>query len=118
MKLASACNALDVSVRLCFLVNVRKARGRSVAGGRSTGRIGVGGGVEAGFSRIAGRSGWTGVPKAGEEEGILLVTVGWKGIRGGWRCVSVVIVRPDHFSNYCYDEYMSIVGNTMKGSCV
>ena len=39
IKVASSCRAVEVSVRLCFLVNVRKASGRSVAGGRMIGRI-------------------------------------------------------------------------------
>ena len=40
-------------VRLCFLVKVRKASGRSVAGGRSMGRtVDLGGGFRAGGARI------------------------------------------------------------------
>ena len=40
--------------------------GRSVAGGRSMGNIeGLGG-----SGSLYGRIGWTGVPKAGEEEGM------------------------------------------------
>jgi hypothetical protein len=64
-----------VRVRLCFLVNVRNASGRSVAGGRSTGRtVDFGGGFSAGGARIAAvlreLMGWTGVPNAGDDEGI------------------------------------------------
>lgn len=66
MNVANNCSADDVSVRLCFFVNVRKARGRSVAGGISIGSI-DGLDVSGGFEI---RIGWTGVPKAGEEEGI------------------------------------------------
>ena len=41
------CNADEVRVRLCFFVNVRKASGRNVAGGRRIGNIVgvVGGGM-------------------------------------------------------------------------
>lgn len=66
MNVANNCSAEDVSVRLCFFVKVRKAIGRSVAGGRSMGNIeGLGG-----SGGLYGRIGWTGVPKAGEEEGM------------------------------------------------
>lgn len=65
MKEAKACSADDVSVRLCFFVKVLKARGRRVAGGRMMGRIGAFGALTA-----KGFSGWAGVPKAGEEEGM------------------------------------------------
>lgn len=62
-------------MRLCFLVNVRKANGRSVAGGSSIGRtVAFGGGLSAGGARIAatlrGLMGCAGVPKAGDDEGI------------------------------------------------
>lgn len=59
-------------MRLCFFVNVRKAKGRNVGGGRRIGRmVGMeglnagGGGARAGW---VGGIGWRGVPKAGEEE--------------------------------------------------
>ena len=39
MKVANACSADDVSVRLCFFVNVRKAKGLRVAGGKIMGNI-------------------------------------------------------------------------------
>jgi hypothetical protein len=42
MKVASTARAEDVNVRLCFLVNVRKASGLRVAGGSRIGRIVVG----------------------------------------------------------------------------
>jgi hypothetical protein len=64
-----------VSVKLCFLVKVRKARGLKVAGGSNTGRI-------LGFDRGAmwkGRIGCTGVAKAGEDEGIELRGAGVGG---------------------------------------
>jgi hypothetical protein len=57
-----------VSVKLCFLVNVRKARGRSVAGGSSTGRMLA---FVAAVVRLRGRIGWTGVPNAGDEDGMI-----------------------------------------------
>lgn len=66
MNVANNCSADDVKVRLCFFVNVRKARGRKVAGGRSMGSMEGLGGSLGGGARI----GWTGVPKAGEDEGI------------------------------------------------
>lgn len=65
MKAASSCKAEDVRVRECFLVKVRKANGRSVAGGRMIGRMAAFGALTA-----KGFGGWTGVPKAGDEEGI------------------------------------------------
>lgn len=49
INVASACRAEELSVRLCFLVKVRKASGRSVGGGRRIGRIvGVVAGLKAG----------------------------------------------------------------------
>lgn len=66
IKVASSCSAEEVSVRLCFLVKVRNARGRNVAGGRRMGRMAAFDGADT----LKGLSGWTGVPKAGEEEGI------------------------------------------------
>ena len=84
-------------VRPCFFVNVRKARGRRVAGGRRTGRTVAGrmaaGAVMASSERFCGTRactapvaavvwpvrrglrGWRGVPKPGEEEGIGLASV-------------------------------------------
>ena len=60
--------AVEVNVRPCFLVKVRKASGRRVAGGRMMGRTtdleGTGG--------LKGLSGCAGVANAGEEEGIPL----------------------------------------------
>lgn len=64
MKVAIACRAVEVSVRLCFLVNVRKASGRKVAGGKLIGSTEGVAASEVGFRPI----GWTGVPNA-EEEG-------------------------------------------------
>lgn len=52
-------------MRECFLVKVRNARGRRVAGGRSIGNIGACLLVVT----LKGRNGWTGVPKAGEDDG-------------------------------------------------
>jgi hypothetical protein len=65
MKAASSCRAEDVSVSECFFVNVRNASGRSVGGGRIIGNIAALAALTA-----KGLRGWTGVPKAGEEEGI------------------------------------------------
>lgn len=71
MKVASAFSAVDVNVRLCFFVKVRKATGLNIAGGRLIGRIvaglSCGGGIGA---VLLGFMGWTGVPNAGEDEGI------------------------------------------------
>src|SRR5688572_22875455 len=64
MKDASSCNAEDVNVRECFFVKARKARGLKVAGGRMMGSI-----AAFGTFMLNGLRGWTGVPKAGEDEG-------------------------------------------------
>jgi hypothetical protein len=65
MKVANSCSAGEVSVRLCFLVNVLKASGLRVAGGRRMGRIvAFVGATENGFSE------WVGVANAGDDEGI------------------------------------------------
>lgn len=65
MKVASSCNADEVKVRLCFLVNVLNASGLSVAGGSRIGSIvAFAGAIENGFRDAAG------VAKAGEEDGI------------------------------------------------
>lgn len=66
MNVAKICSADDVSVRLCFLVRVRNAKGRSVAGGS---RIGSMDGFEdsEGLETLIG---YPGVPNAGDEEGI------------------------------------------------
>lgn len=93
-KVASAWRADDVSVRLCFLVNVRNASGRSVAGGSSMGStVDLTGGFSAGGARIAvirrGLMGWAGVPKAGEDDGI-----GFAGTAEGFsgrRVVAIVV---------------------------
>ena len=67
MNVAKTCNADEVSVKLCFLVKVRKARGRNVAGGRRTGSMLA---FAAAAVTLKGRMGWIGVPNAGDEEGI------------------------------------------------
>jgi hypothetical protein len=77
MNVARTCNAEDVRVRLCFLVNVRKATGRRVAGGRRIGRIL---GFEIG-AMVNDRTGWAGVAKAGDEDGIGLRGAGVAGGR-------------------------------------
>ena len=64
IKSASDCNACEVRVRLCFFVKILNASGLRVAGGRRIGRI-VG---TRGCGTLL-RIGWTGVPKAGEDEG-------------------------------------------------
>ncbi len=68
MNVANSCSADDVSVRLCFFVKVRNAKGRNVAGGSSTGSIDGLDGSEGFETRL----GCTRVLKAGEEEGIRL----------------------------------------------
>lgn len=64
MKDASSCSADEVSVSECFFVNVRKASGRRVAGGRMMGRI-----AALGALMLNGFGGCTGVPNAGDDEG-------------------------------------------------
>jgi hypothetical protein len=63
---------VPLSVRLCFFVNVLNARGRSVGGGSSIGKIGaLAAGLKAGCAngrRDAGMIGCTGVPNAGDDE--------------------------------------------------
>lgn len=54
-------------VKLCFFVKVRKARGRKVAGGRRIGNMLAFGAMAAGLN---GFMGCTGVPNAGDDEGI------------------------------------------------
>ena len=61
-----------MSVRLCFLVKVRKATGRRVAGGRSMGSIERFDGAGGSCWRI----GCAGVPNAGEDEGMELACEG------------------------------------------
>lgn len=63
---------LDVMVRLCFLVKVRKATGRRVDGGRRIGSIDTLPASEVGLPTRTGRAG--GVPKAGDEEGAMSCT--------------------------------------------
>lgn len=71
MKVARTWSAEEVRVRLCFLVNVRNAKGRKVAGGRRIGSMLAFAGAAAG---LKGRMGCAGVAKAGDDEGI-----GFKG---------------------------------------
>jgi HAT1-interacting factor 1 len=91
-----------VRVRLCFLVNVRKASGRSVPGGSSIGRtVALGGGFSAGGARIAvtlrGLMGCAGVPKAGDDEGI-----GFAGTAEGFSgLLAVAIMSPIQLSWCC-----------------
>lgn len=67
-------------VRLCFLVKVRKATGRSVVGGRRIGRMDtLGGATGTGLATFVGYTG--GVPKPGDEENV--------GFVGGCRGVPV-----------------------------
>ena len=72
IKVASACRAEALRVRLCFFVNVRKARGRRVDGGSRIGRIGLlTAGLKAGCAKgrfDAGMIGCAGVPNAGDDE--------------------------------------------------
>lgn len=76
MKVASTCSADDVSVKLCFLVNVRKASGLKVAGGRTIGNTLVLARTGAG---LKGRMGCAGVAKAGLDDGIAFKGAGVKG---------------------------------------
>lgn len=59
---------------MCFFVNVRKASGRRVAGGSRIGSTVGFAGLRMGGARIGavlrGGIGCTGVPNAGDEEGI------------------------------------------------
>ncbi len=76
MNVARHCRAVDVRVRLCFFVRVRKARGLKVCGGRRIGRIVVvvcwTAGATKGCASFTGllAIGYAGVPKAGEEDGM------------------------------------------------
>lgn len=67
IKVANNCKAEDVSVRLCFFVNVRNANGRNVAGGRIMERMLV---FAVAGTGLNGFIGYAGVPKAGDEEGM------------------------------------------------
>ena len=91
-----------MSVRLCFLVNVRKAIGRSVCGGRRIGRIeargggrakasGGGGTALSGGRRVTGLRGseCAGVAKAGEDERRGLPVVFVSGVEEGWCVVAI-----------------------------
>ena len=65
MNVASACKAVDVSVRPYFFVKVRKDSGRKLAGGIRTGST-------EGFAWTSDPAlwiGYAGLPKAGDEEG-------------------------------------------------
>lgn len=66
MNEASSWRAVDVKVRLYFLVNVRKASGRRVGGGRRMGRMAA----LAGAGAWKGLREWAGVAKAGDDEGM------------------------------------------------
>lgn len=72
INVANTCKAEEARVKLCFLVKVRKARGRNVAGGR---RIGSMLPLMGTAVTLNGRIGCAGVAKAGEEEGIGLAGV-------------------------------------------
>jgi hypothetical protein len=82
MNVASAASADEVRVRLCFFVKVRNASGLRVAGGSKMGRIVVGLSCGGGIGAVRlTLMGWTGVPKAGEEDGIGLLLAIWEGGR-------------------------------------
>lgn len=72
INVASSCSADDVRVKLCFLVKVRNAKGRRVAGGRIMGRTAA----FAGAGGWNGLKGCAGVAKAGDEEGIAFDELG------------------------------------------
>ena len=67
MKVAKTWSADEVRVKLCFLVNVLKAKGRKVAGGSRIGSILAFAGAPAGLKF---RIGCTGVANAGDDDGI------------------------------------------------
>ena len=82
-------------VRLCFFVKVLNASGRRVAGGSSMGRtVDLAEGFSAGGARIGAvlraSMGWTGVPNAGDEEGI-----GFSATIDGFSGRLVVAMLPD-----------------------
>jgi hypothetical protein len=64
-KEAKVCSAEDEMVKLCFLVKVRKATGRSVEGGSRIGKTDI---LARGGLRFDFRKGRTGVPNPGDEE--------------------------------------------------
>lgn len=68
-------------MRLCFLVTVRKATGRRVAGGRRVGKtdaFGGAGGLNFPLA-LMGIIGCCGVPKPGDEDRIASVTGAFEG---------------------------------------
>ena len=81
MKVASTSSADDVKLRLCFFVKVLKARGLKVAGGNMMGSVD---GVE-GSCGFLGRIGWAGVPKAGDDDGMISAPRGFEGADGSAR---------------------------------
>lgn len=100
MKVASAWSADEERVRLCFLVKVRKAIARRLAGGKRMGRMeafGAGASeVFIGFELKLGLIGCMGVAKAGEEEGmgsvVALLTADLANGFGGFECLGVSMV--------------------------
>lgn len=76
MKVASAEREVAEIVRLCFFVNTLKASGLMLGGGINTGSIGavcvvaVRNTGAGGFDARARLIGCTGVPNAGEDDGI------------------------------------------------
>lgn len=84
-----------MSVRLCFLVKVRNASGLSVAGGSNIGRtVDFATGLRDGGARIGavlrGLIGCTGVPNAGEDDGIASDTA--EGFSGRLDVVISIVV--------------------------
>lgn len=60
-----------MSVKLCFFVKVLNASGRNVAGGKRMGKMAAfAGAVMLKGTGLNGRRGCTGVPNAGEDDGI------------------------------------------------
>lgn len=72
MNVASDCNAGELRVRLCFFVKVRNASGRRDVAGKRIGRIVGIDGLNAGcaIGLLGGLKGCSGVPNAGEDDGI------------------------------------------------
>lgn len=114
MKVANACRAEEVRVRLCFFVNVLNASGRRVAGGRRIGNtVGFAAGLSAGGARMGavlrGWMGWTGVPNAGDDEGI-----GLSGTIEGFS--GRLVVAMIRFFEVQIDVYVSFVMLKSKGA--
>ena len=82
MNDANNCKEGEVKVRLCFFVKVRNANGLKVAGGSIIGRtLGALAGTEISNLLTGFTIGCTGVPNAGDDDGIGFTGA---GVFGGW----------------------------------